>query len=1560
MTALRNLTFLYGETCEIEHVVVDDDGNPIDLSTGVAVQWFIALDPWSAPILTLSLGDGIELTTPAADGGVRVVVTPDAQEALVPRSYHHECSVKLSDGSAFAQFYGLFTFSPSVASGFTFSNSLPSNVARPVITGSAVVGGTLSATSGAWIGYPAPSFTYQWRVDGADVSGATGSTYVIQAGDLGKTITVVVTATNGLGAVEAESLPTAAVTVANAPPVNLTVPVVSGSALVGQTLSATAGTWSGVPSPSFAYQWRRDGSPISGATASTYALVAADAGAEITVIVTATNGSGNASASSAPTSEVLYLPTNTALPAISGVLAEGQNLSASTGTWAGFPTPTYAYQWKRDGVAISGATSNTYAVTADDIGPDITVTVTATNTAGSAQATSTAVSASGPPVNVSPPTISGTPEQFQTLTCSPGLWSGAPTITYAYQWKREGVAISGGAAATYVPDYLDVGFTLTCTVTATNGEGSDSATSDPTNPIDIVQVGLPSIPSMIFAFEPGDTSSNYISLDETFAPSSVDTVNDRLDLADLNFSAYNGGSGDFKGAPVFFSSTGTLPAPLQADTPYYISPNGGGGYDVYPEMSDTDHTNMPSQVYFEEPMPAQNFIELTNKINLTTQGTGTHRIYSEPLIDKIFDRLGSGCTIQNRVLNDRQSGMRVQIDGNGRHVVSREIARDPRANEGGTYNLYGPSPVQGGISTTLARQAVTNRRAGWVTHVARIIPNNNRNIRKNILAPTAVNTTTGVITYDNINGRFATGDRVKFKAPPAGNAIPAGFTAGTSYYVRLGAGGTSYTLHPTALDATNNTNPIIPTTQGAGIFVLFAPERVGDGHRQMFFLEWLEANGGANFITSFPKYSGPTNRGIVVAANWTLSDDGSSPENGDILGQKPFRDLTRIEIWFAPEATRPVRLDTGLPLADGFYYVTGYVGGSSYGRLHDTLEKAEACVGIATNACSSSDLIKFDSGTAVVGEALFTYGGGEVPWALNSQWSSGPTPQTSGEDETFTTDRIPYGVAGDPVHTFTFLFDNNNPDKATPIAKLYLDGVLQGEYALDGTKGQSSSTAATGVPAWTWLNSAALHVPFTGDIYATYMGATTSEEVTDAEILDLHEYTFAKFAVVQGPPVPLAPSNTSLPVISGTLTTGQTLNVSDGAWSEYPAGTKTYQWKRDGSNIAGATSSTYLLIAADADTMISCDVTSTNASGSDTATADAVGPIVGVPTAPSVAVAGTIDGDLNEGFVLTLTPTVWNGYPAPSVAIQWKRNGVAISGATAFTYTTVSADAGTTITCTETATNASGSDSGTSNGLGPIIAAPAYETEATTLFARMSPAPDVAQKLHSNTLIKALKDAGVWTKLDMLQVYAVPESQHALLDWKESTRTAALVVAGSGPIFTADRGYKGTLSVADYINTNYNPTTYGGQSSQNSAHIGVYPVVEATDTVSAGAADIGVTRGYIITRSGSGQHQGLMNNTTGLYGSGTGTIATAVQHFVHNRTGSTGFDIYRDGLNVATQPGTSAAPTNANIRVLMREGGSSYSTRTIGIVHAGGGLTAQNIADMEAAFTAYLVARGAL
>lgn len=82
-------------------------------------------------------------------------------------------------------------------------------------------------------------------------------------------------------------------------------------------------------------------------------------------------------------------PVNNVVPSVSGTTTNGQTLTGATGTWAGFPTPTYTYRWKRSSTAsgsytnIAGATNTTYALTDDDIDMYIKFEVTATNASGS-------------------------------------------------------------------------------------------------------------------------------------------------------------------------------------------------------------------------------------------------------------------------------------------------------------------------------------------------------------------------------------------------------------------------------------------------------------------------------------------------------------------------------------------------------------------------------------------------------------------------------------------------------------------------------------------------------------------------------------------------------------------------------------------------------------------------------------------------------------------------------------------------------------------------------------------------------------------------------------------------------------------------------------------------------------------------------------------------------------------------------------------------------------------------------------------------------------------------
>jgi hypothetical protein len=103
---------------------------------------------------------------------------------------------------------------------------------------------------------------------------------------------------------------------AAAAPVNLQLPVISGTAQVGSVLTSSTGTWTGATS--YAYQWADNGTPISGATNSTYTAASSDAGNTLTSTVTATGPGGTASATSAPTPPIVALSTSSSSSSSSG------------------------------------------------------------------------------------------------------------------------------------------------------------------------------------------------------------------------------------------------------------------------------------------------------------------------------------------------------------------------------------------------------------------------------------------------------------------------------------------------------------------------------------------------------------------------------------------------------------------------------------------------------------------------------------------------------------------------------------------------------------------------------------------------------------------------------------------------------------------------------------------------------------------------------------------------------------------------------------------------------------------------------------------------------------------------------------------------------------------------------------------------------------------------------------------------------------------------------------------------------------------------------------------
>jgi hypothetical protein len=113
----------------------------------------------------------------------------------------------LGSPQALSQGTGLSTPPGLLADAVTPTPAAPVNVAIPIIFGSPIVNLTIVTTNGTWTGYPSPTFAYQWKRDGLDIVGETGSSYVVQLADVGEDITVTVTATNSQGSASATSDP---------------------------------------------------------------------------------------------------------------------------------------------------------------------------------------------------------------------------------------------------------------------------------------------------------------------------------------------------------------------------------------------------------------------------------------------------------------------------------------------------------------------------------------------------------------------------------------------------------------------------------------------------------------------------------------------------------------------------------------------------------------------------------------------------------------------------------------------------------------------------------------------------------------------------------------------------------------------------------------------------------------------------------------------------------------------------------------------------------------------------------------------------------------------------------------------------------------------------------------------------------------------------------------------------------------------------------------------------------------------------------------------------------
>lgn len=344
----------------------------------------------------------------------------------------------------------------------------------PLTVGTVVIDNSttpLAAVTSGWTS--GAKFAYQWYRGSTKISGATKRTYTPTTADNGTTVKVKVTGSKS--GYTSKSLTSA--------PIDITVtasgvPAITGTARVGETLGVTSVNYSTVTgqlgSPTRKYQWYRGSTAISKATGATYKLVAADYGTKISVKVTGGAPGWAPNVQKTPATAAVAKGVIQQAGGAYDVIKESTSLVLKAAPSAKITEPgvTYAYQWLRNGKAISKATKSSYTLKAADYGKTMSVRVTVKKK----NYTTVVLTSPGHDYSIRPstakPVIVGEValgDGTNVLSLADRTFEGgAEPLAITYQWYRGSTAIAasaGGKAATYTITPKDVGKTLTVKVT---------------------------------------------------------------------------------------------------------------------------------------------------------------------------------------------------------------------------------------------------------------------------------------------------------------------------------------------------------------------------------------------------------------------------------------------------------------------------------------------------------------------------------------------------------------------------------------------------------------------------------------------------------------------------------------------------------------------------------------------------------------------------------------------------------------------------------------------------------------------------------------------------------------------------------------------------------------------------------------------------------------------------------------------------------------------------------------------------------------------------------------
>ena len=1174
--------------------------------------------------------------------------------------------------------------------------------------------------------------------------------------------------------------------------VNTEAPTISGTTRDGSTLSAKAGTWTGLTPINYGYQWLlcnaagESCANIAAATETKYTLGHEDVGKTLKIAASGSNSAGSSTATSGHTAVIEALkPSNTELPAISGAAEQGQLLSVSDGTWEGTPPFSYTYAWQEcDGVGgackgVAGATNSSFRLSGSQVGHTVRAIVMAENEAGSRSADSavTAIVTTGPPVNAVLPAISGKVEESQTLSTSTGEWAGTEPLSYAYQWQlcnsagEDCTNIVGATSSTYSLTASDLGDTLRVIVTTKNSVGSTEATSQ-VSPAVIGPPANTSLPAISGTARDGQafsastgTWSGYPAPAYAYQWQSCNSVGEKCaNISGATGSTYTLGHSDV-GTTLRVTVTAT---------------NSAGSVQATSNASAVVAALAPSNT---KPPSISGEAREGQTLSATTgEWTGT------PLLTYRYqwqdcDSLGESClnitgaTGSTYTLHASDVGLTVRV------VVTAENTAGSAQNasaattvaEGAPVNVVLPE-ISGEDEEGLTLSASPG---GWTGYPTSTYTYQWQDCQASELECIDIAGATGS-TYIVQRAVVGTTPRV---------VVTATNSAGSSSAVSVAAE-VAKSVPPESV-----TPPTISGTAREGQILTVHPGEWAGGGEGVLTYQWESCDSfgegciaiaGATGSTYLLKPSDVDSTLRVVVTDTEIdyaSATGTSAVTS-IIGTGPYFGAQFGSMGSEPgEFARPADvalakgdvwvLDNRNDRVEKFTETGEYLSefgskGSGNGQLD---EPAAITIGLGGSVWvmdtgnkrveefSESGEYLSQFGVEGVDEGIAVANDGDI-WVSNTSHGDLQVFNESGELQKTVGSvgsepgqlREPEGLSVAPTGD-VWVADWSNDrveefgEEGEYLKEIGVEGAGPGEF-------KKPYGIAVGPSGEVWVgevgNERIQELTEAGE-YVGQAGSPGSDPgqwqpgtpmglaagPTTVWATDAGNYRIGEWLTP-----PEAPSNTISPGISGETVDGRVLMANTGAWSGAPL-RYTLQWQRcdsggeECSDIEGARNQTYVLTGADVGKTVVALVNAINAGGSAEASSS-VTSVVSSATTPSNTVPPAISGATRDGGTLNASAGAWSGTPA-AYAYQWEDCNSSgeecspIEGATGAEYALGEEDIGSAVRVQVTATNAAGSVQSTSTASAEITAEPLGELEAPSI----SGTPDAHRVLHA--------DPGAWS-----------------------------------------------------------------------------------------------------------------------------------------------------------------------------------------------------------------------